>query len=195
MKEVLLILLAFFLGSIPFGFMLYRLKTGEDIRKKGSGNIGATNVLRTAGAGLGIVVAVLDISKAAAAVLIAKHFSSSILVISAAALAAIAGHCFTPFLKFKGGKGVACLVGSFLILSPKSLLVGLGLFFLAIALTRMVSVGSLTLALTLPFLSLLIYGEKWFFFAQLVAAVIIFYRHRENIKRILEKRENVLRFK
>ncbi len=195
MREVISIVAAFFLGSIPFGYILYRWHTGEDIRKKGSGNIGATNVARVAGLRLGLLVAVLDIAKAASGVALAGYLTDSPTIMAAAAFAAIAGHSFTPFLGWKGGKGVACLVGSFLLLTPLSLGAGLIVFILVIALTRMVSAGSMIMSLSLPILTLLIYSSPTFAIAQIAAAAVIILRHRDNIKRIMEGRENKLRFK
>ncbi len=195
MKEAISIAAAFLLGSIPFGYILYRWRTGEDIREKGSGNIGATNVARVAGFRLGLLVAVLDIAKAASGVALAGYLTGSPSVMAAAAFAAIAGHSFTPFLGWKGGKGVACLVGSFLLLTPLSLAAGLIVFILVIAATRMVSAGSMIMSLSLPIFTFLLYSSPPFIVAQIAAAAVIILRHRDNIKRIMEGRENKLRFK
>jgi len=184
----LLYFLSFWAGSIPFAYILFRIFRSEDIRKKGSGNVGATNVLRSGGVGLGVAVAILDISKAAIPTYICLHYYGQIPA-AICGLLAVIGHCFTPFLKFNGGKGVAAFVGSSLFVSPISLLVSLILFFSSAIFTGMVSVGSLLLAASLPIFSWIFYHSIKLAAVQLIATAVIYYRHRENIKNILWRRE------
>ncbi len=180
--------LAFWSGSIPFAYILFRIFRKEDIRKKGSGNVGATNVLRSGGIALGVAVAVLDISKAAIPTYFCLHYYGQIPA-AICGLMAVLGHCFTPFLKFNGGKGVAAFVGSSLFVSPLSLLVSLILFLGSALFTGMVSVGSLILAASLPILSWIFYHSIELAAVQLIASAVIYYRHRENIRNILRRRE------
>src|SRR5205807_6491620 len=123
MIALLILPIAYLLGAIPFGYLLVKWKTGDDVRKAGSGNIGATNVLRTTGRVAGIATLLLDIAKGYAAVWIAGRLTgNSELAMSAAALAVMAGHAYPVFLRFQGGKAVASFVGAFLRLTPLPLL-------------------------------------------------------------------------
>ncbi len=181
------LLLSFLSGSVPFAYILYRVFRGEDIRKRGSGNVGATNALRAGGPGIGLAVAALDISKAAVPVYLALSQGREFAF--ACGLAAVAGHCFTPWLGFKGGKGVATYVGASLVSTPLSALAGLGLFLLAALFSGMVSVGSLSFALAVPVASFLFYRSKVLMALQILASLVVIYRHRGNIGRILGGKE------
>src|SRR6185369_16001249 len=129
MIPILVLGAAYLIGAIPFGYLLVKWKSGEDVRSKGSGNIGATNVLRTTGRAAGVITLLLDIAKGTLAVWIADHFTNgSPLWMSAAALAVMAGHAYPVFLNFHGGKAVASFVGAFLYLTPLPLLATLILF-------------------------------------------------------------------
>src|SRR5262249_53965434 len=140
---------AYFLGAIPFGYLLVKWKTGGDVRSSGSGNIGATNVLRTSGRLAGVVTLLLDIGKGYLAVWIAERLSGNCLCATcAAALAVMAGHAFPIFLGFKGGKAVASFVGAFLRLTPIPLAAVLAVFLITVAVTRHISVGSIIGAAT-----------------------------------------------
>src|SRR5438876_519389 len=144
---------AYLLGSIPFGYLLikYVFTSGEDVRRIGSGGIGATNVSRRAGWRGGLLTYVFDVAKGAAAVLLMRQVESSDYVwIGAAAVAAIAGHIFPVFLKFKGGKGVATGVGVYLVLAPYAVLTTLGLWILIVYLWRYVSLGSILATAAVP---------------------------------------------
>ncbi len=186
MKAIFLAL-SFLSGSIPFAYLLYRWFRGEDIRKKGSGNVGATNVLRSGGVGIGLAVAVLDISKAALPVYLALPQGREFAF--ACGLAAVLGHCFTPWLGFNGGKGVATYVGASLVSSPLSALAGLGAFLVGAVFSGMVSVGSLILVLAVPVASFFLYRSPGLSLLQALASLVVIYRHRGNIKRILQGRE------
>src|ERR1700744_5291905 len=156
MRDVSLSLLwlplaGYLLGSIPFGILLTRLFGGGDIRAAGSGNIGATNVTRVAGPIPGILTLILDGLKGAAAVLLAAHFSgSSAMWMTVSGVAALIGHCFPVWLKFKGGKGVATAAGMFLALCWPAALGAIGIFVLVVIFSRFVSLGSIAAAAAMP---------------------------------------------
>src|SRR6202047_3284030 len=144
MTPLLVLVAAYLVGGIPFGYLLVKLKTGEDVRSKGSGNIGATNVLRTTGRAVAVITLLLDIVKGFAAVwLMAWASGDSPIWMSAAALAVMAGHAFPVFLKFKGGKAVASFVGAFLCLTPAAVAVETIVFVVIVAWTRHISLGSI----------------------------------------------------
>ncbi len=182
-------LLGYLLGSIPFGYLITRLVAGRDIRREGSGNIGATNVSRALGWKGGVATMVLDVAKGAAPVALAAHFDPHPLVAGAAGLAAVLGHCYPLFLGFRGGKAVATSLGVFLVLAPLPCLAAAGVFVLTIALTRYVSLGSLLAAAAFPFL-LLLFGkpEATAVMAACIAGLIV-WRHRENIGRLVRGEE------
>ncbi len=195
MTAVLVLAIAYLLGAIPFGYLLVRLKTGRDVRGLGSGNIGATNVLRTTSRGLGIVTLLLDIGKGFLAVWIAARLmDGSPLWTSAAALAVMAGHAFPVFLKFRGGKAVASFVGAFLYLAPLPLAAILAIFVAVVAATRYISLGSIAGAVALPFAAWLMHRPMPVVAAAAIAGVFIVWRHRENIARLRAGKESVLSF-
>jgi glycerol-3-phosphate acyltransferase PlsY len=190
--QPLILLTAYLLGSIPFGYWMVRLFKGVDVRKKGSGNIGMTNVWRVAGPGWGIATLVLDIAKAALAIWIARRFApenDAVVVLSG--LAVLLGNIFSVFLKFKGGKGIGVSVGVFFSLLPLESAVGTGFFLLALLFTRMISVGSLLGVTSMALLTLYHQrGLNWYSGLALAAMAMIWWTHRENIKRIVKGTEN-----
>jgi acyl phosphate:glycerol-3-phosphate acyltransferase len=196
MTPLLALLCAYLIGGIPFGYILVRLKTGKDVRAMGSGNIGATNVLRTAGRGAGSVVLLLDILKGWLAVFLAAWLTGGdILWTSMAALAVIVGHAYPVFLRFQGGKAVASFVGAFLYLAPLALLSVLALFVLVVWRTRYISLGSILAAGTFPLGVWLVYHPDWpLLLASVLAGVLIIARHWSNIERLRAGNENVFRF-
>src|SRR5258708_17531468 len=152
MIPLLLLVCADLLGGIPFGYLLVRLRTGEDVRGLGSGNIGATNVLRTAGKGIAILTLALDIAKGFLAVwLMGKFTGEDPLWMSLAALAVLFGHAFPVFLKFHGGKAVASFIGAFLCLTPDPLLATVVIFIGTVAVSPYISFGSLVASRLFPF--------------------------------------------
>lgn len=192
------VVVAYMLGSIPFGFLLVLLICKQDIRSAGSGNIGATNVLRSGGKGLGALTFLLDASKGYAAVaiayLMAAHAGGATLQNAAAlaALFAIVGHMFPVWLGFKGGKGVATGLGVFLALSPWTALAALGIFIIVVLLTRYVSLGSILAAAALPFLALFLLPQKQTTLFRVVVfgcAALVIAKHKPNIKRLLHGAE------
>jgi glycerol-3-phosphate acyltransferase PlsY len=192
---LLALVLAYLLGAIPFGYLLVKWKTGGDVRASGSGNIGATNVLRTTGRVLGFTTLLLDIAKGYAAVWIAGWLTDGDpFWMSAAALAVVAGHAYPIFLKFKGGKAVASFVGAFLALAPWAVGAVLLIFVVVVAWTRHISMGSIIGAATFPLAVWLLLLPPWPIEAAAVfGAIFIIYKHRNNIQRLREKTEHELK--
>jgi acyl phosphate:glycerol-3-phosphate acyltransferase len=196
MTPLLVLAAAYLVGGIPFGYLLVKLKTGEDVRSKGSGNIGATNVLRTTGRGIAVLTLLLDIGKGFFAVWFAARLTgNSPEWTSAAALAVMAGHAYPVFLKFQGGKAVASFIGAFLYLTPVPLGAALVLFAIVVWATRHISMGSVVAAGSLPLAVWMIeHPPGVVLAASIVAAVFIVYRHRANIERIRAGNESVFKF-
>lgn len=194
LRQLLVIIIAYLIGSIPFGYLIVRGKGGGDIRETGSGGTGATNVSRRAGKAAGVFTLVLDALKGSIAVLLAQILSNGPDVnwtVAAAAIATIVGHIFPIWLAFRGGKGVATGVGVFLILAPVALLCAGVLFVAIVSLTRYVSLGSITAAATIP---LFVWLQTVFvepvahltplLTAAVVGALLILFAHRGNIGRL-----------
>jgi acyl phosphate:glycerol-3-phosphate acyltransferase len=190
----LAVVVAYLIGGIPFGYLLVRWKTGEDVRDKGSGNIGATNVLRTTGRAIGFTTLLLDIAKGVFAVWLAdKLTDSSPLWMSLAALAVMAGHAYPIFLKFHGGKAVASFIGAFLYLMPVPMTAVLVVFVVVVAASKQISMGSIVAAGALPLAAWMIEHPPLVeVVVALIAGVFIIVRHRANIARIRSGTENVL---
>jgi len=193
MMPVLALVAAYLIGAIPFGFLLVKWTTGADIRASGSGNIGATNVLRTAGWKTGAATLLLDIAKGYFAVWLAGRMSGdSAAWMSAAALAVMAGHAYPIFLGGKGGKAVASFVGAYLCLTPLPLAATLVVFAVMVAATRHISVGSIVGAGAFPLAVWLIsHPPLPVLLAAIVSGAFIVYRHQENMQRLRAGTENV----
>ena len=182
---------AYFLGSIPFGLILAKLFGGGDVRKSGSGNIGATNVSRVVGPLAGILTLVLDLAKGSAAVLLAERLSNeSAPWMMVAAFAALLGHCFPVWLKFKGGKGVATAAGVFLVLSPWACLIAVVLFLLVVIFWRYVSLGSISAAASMPLLMYFLWAPGHapplaVTLGTLAVVLLVIYKHRGNLHRLI----------
>ncbi len=184
---------SYLLGSIPFGYLLVRIFRGEDVRRSGSGNIGATNVSRTLPM-LGVLTLLLDALKGAAAVWLARLFAPSY-TITLAALFAVLGHMFPFWLRFRGGKGVATALGSFAVIAPGAVLVAVGIFIAVVLIFRYVSLGSI---IAVAFFPLLVYETHSYgnmpsalaFMA--IASLLIIAKHSQNIQRLLAGTENRL---
>jgi len=219
-RPAAVILIAYLLGSIPFGYLIVRSSKRADIRETGSGGTGATNVSRRAGKAAGVLTLVLDALKGAAAVVIAKlalglpifaasggpslaqAANSSVAIenvywwVAAAAIAAIVGHIFPVWLGFRGGKGVATGVGVFLVLAPLAVVFAAVLFLVIVLLTRYVSLGAIVAAATIPVLVLIQnyispHVEFWpLMTAAIVGAALIIFAHRENIARLIHRTES-----
>jgi len=196
MKGLLALAIAYAIGGIPFGLIIVKLKTGQDVRASGSGNIGATNVLRTTGRIAGILTLLLDAGKAFFAVWLADWLTGgSIAWMSFAALAVLLGHAFPVWLGFNGGKAVASFIGAFLYLAPVPLAAVLLIFLLLVAWTRYLSLGSIIAAGLFPLACWMIRHPDWpVLVVATAAAALIVWRHRANIDRIRAGNENVFRF-
>ena len=184
----------YLLGAIPFGYLIYRGKTGRDIRSEGSGNIGATNVARLAGRSAGIITLVLDVGKGYLGVMLAVWLvPANEDLRSFAALAVLVGHMYPVFLKFRGGKGVAAALGGFAALAPWAVLTTLVVFGVVVASTRYVSLGSCLAALLYPLATWVFYHPSMLQLVAAVAAVsLIIFKHRANIQRLAKGVENKL---
>jgi len=195
-NPIVALLAAYLLGAVPFGYLLVKWKTGADVRAAGSGNIGATNVLRTTGRAAGVATLLLDIGKGYLAVWLAGRLTDeSVWWMSAAALAVMAGHAFPVFLGFRGGKAVASFVGAFLRLTPVPLVAVLVVFLITVAVSRHISLGSIVAAGTFPLAVWLILHPAWpVVAAALIAGAFIVYRHQENIARLHAGNESIFRF-
>ncbi|WP_448568128.1 glycerol-3-phosphate 1-O-acyltransferase PlsY [Thermus sp.] len=188
---VLVLLLAYLFGSIPAGVLVARTY-GVDIRKVGSGNIGATNVLRTLGWGPALVVAFFDVFKGGIAVLIARALGLEGWLLGGVAVAAVLGHNYSLFLGFRGGKGVATSFGTLLFLDPVLALWTLPIGVSVMLITRYVSAGSMTGGVAAFVLSLALGRPLWEVATVFLMALLIFFTHRENLKRLQEGTERRL---
>ena len=184
MIRIVVVVLAYLIGSIPFGYLIVRGRIGADIRQTGSGGTGATNVSRRAGKAAGVVTLVLDALKGAAAVFVASRLTQNDWIVAAAAIAVIVGHIFPVWLGFRGGKGVATGAGVFLVLAPLAVLCA-GVVFLAIVFaTRYVSLGSMVGAATIPLFVWLQSDSRPLLIAAGLGALLIAFAHRGNIGRL-----------
>jgi glycerol-3-phosphate acyltransferase PlsY len=189
----LLVIVAYLLGSISFAVVLVRATTGKDIRAEGSGNAGATNVLRAHGKKLALFVALLDVAKGAAAVLLMRLLTADPLWGALAGVAAILGHVFPIFYAFRGGKGVATAVGAFVVLAPLALLCCLAVFVLVVAVTRYVSLGSvIAMVLLPPVAGLLFHAPRAVVTGAAVTALLVVFKHLGNLKRLALGQERKL---
>jgi len=188
-KAILMVLASYLAGGIPFGLIVSFALTGKDPRKVGSGNIGATNVSRSAGKKAGVITLVLDALKGLLPVLLARHLFDTPHVVALVGLAALCGHCFSPYLKLKGGKGVATGAGAFLGIAPLALVLSLAVFVVMLKWKGYVSLSSLSAAWTMPLFILLLKGPPVIAMAAAAMAAIITLRHKANIERLIAGEE------
>jgi glycerol-3-phosphate acyltransferase PlsY len=196
-KLIFLFFFSYLLGSIPFA-LLVSLPQGVDPRKEGSKNPGATNVARLLGKKWGIITFLGDSLKGIFALFIAYLFLEKIpypkeLVLAGTAFFAVLGHLFSIFLKFKGGKGVATTIGVFLVLAPKAMLISLIIFFVAVFISNYVSVGSLLATALLPLNIFLMNYSSEYSICSFFLAILIWIKHKDNIKRLLKGEEKTWR--
>ncbi len=201
---VAIVAVGYLVGGVSWAYIIGKRLYGIDVREHGSGNLGATNVFRTLGAKAAIATLVLDAAKGAAAVGFAWWLvptsvfgeSAHTWAMIAATMAAILGHSYSPYIGFRGGKGVATAAGALLVLTPYPWPFLLGMFIVVVALSRMVSLGSVVIATAYPFLCLFFYPGNWpiLIFA-FVAAALVVWRHRTNIVRIWRHEEPKISFK
>jgi acyl phosphate:glycerol-3-phosphate acyltransferase len=180
---VLVLFAAYFIGSIPFALLLAR-RWGADLRRVGSGNLGAANVMRASGVTAGVLVAALDVAKGAASVWLAERLSPNAGVPAAAGVAAVVGHIYPLWLRFRGGKGVATACGAFSVLTPAAVPPALAVFGATVWLTRYISAGSVLATLALPSIAYAIGSPASAVVAACGAAALIVFRHRSNLVRL-----------
>ncbi len=183
---------AFLLGGIPFSHLIAR-RRGVDLTTVGSGNVGATNLARALGYGLGAAGLLLDAAKGAVAVLVPRAAlgpQATPMIQALAAALVVLGHSFSPFLRFKGGKGVATGAGAFAVLAPQATLAAVGVFGVVVALTRIVGLGSVVAALALPVAALLFRADRAITTAAAVVGILVIARHRANIARLVRGTEH-----
>ena len=191
---ILIMIAIYLIAAIPTGVVIARLMGGEDVRQKGSGNIGATNFYRVAGKLAGVLTLVGDTLKGFLPLLAFKTWlEPTPTQLGIASAVAILGHCYPVYLKFKGGKGVATALGIFLVLSPKAVFFALIVFILTVTITRYISLGSVLAALSAPLVILFLNHQQPIFLATLFIAALVIWRHNSNIRRLLDGTEN--RFK
>ena len=189
-----LLAVAYLLGAVPFAYLLVRLTTGSDIRQSGSGNVGATNALR-ANRLAGVLTLLCDAGKGSLAVWLAQRYGGESWLPVAAGIAAIVGHMFPVFLRFRGGKGVATGCGAFVMLAPWAVAAVFAIFVFVVMLSRFISLGSVASAAAFPFCALLLgYGSPvvW---GCVLGSVLIIAKHRSNIRRILRGEESRFRLR
>ena len=194
------ILAAYLLGAVSFSYLIVRALRGIDIRTVGSGNAGATNVLRVAGKLPALLALVLDVGKGAAAVVALRSLGAPVPWVAAAAVAAVVGHVFPVYMAFRGGKGVATALGTLAVLTPRPTLLLVALFVVLVAATRYVSLGSVCVAVAGPLVMLLggrlgwlEPGETWpYFFASALIGGVIVVKHRANLRRLFSGEESKL---
>jgi glycerol-3-phosphate acyltransferase PlsY len=207
---IVIAIIAYLLGSIPFGYLLVRIARGTDVRASGSGNIGATNVARAGGTKLGILTLFLDALKGYVAVFLAERLAKEVFSnldpqqrpyilsgMSIAVLFAMIGHIFPAWLKFRGGKGVATGLGCFLALAPKAVLVVMAIFFAIVVVSRYVSLGSIIASAAFPLFAYLLYRQDAspaMLAATVASSALIILKHRTNIERLIGGTENRLSF-
>jgi glycerol-3-phosphate acyltransferase PlsY len=204
MTAALIILASYLLGSIPFGYLIVRAKSGGDVRETGSGGTGATNVTRRAGKGAGLLTLALDALKGSAAVVLARWLLAPDFGINwwvaACTIAVVCGHVLPVWLKFRGGKGVATGLGAFLCLAPLAVACVAVVFVIIIAATRYVSLGSIVAVALLPLFVWLLYARgaaganvEPVVAASFIGGALVIFMHRANIGRLLRDEENKLK--
>ena len=184
MESIAAIAIAYLVGSIPFAFLLSR-RSGIDLRQVGSGNIGASNVLRTSGVRAAVLAVALDAAKGSVAVLVAQPLAAGPSTSMAAGLASIIGHIYPFWLRFRGGKGVATAAGVFAVLTPSALGIAAGVFLIAVWISRYISVGSMAAAAALAIAAAAGDAPGTITAGAAVSALIILYRHRANLARVV----------
>jgi acyl phosphate:glycerol-3-phosphate acyltransferase len=184
MTDLLAVLAAYLMGSIPFAQLLSK-RRGIDLRRVGSGNVGASNVLRTLGVRPAVLAMMLDAVKGTVAVLIAQRLTNGVAAPVAAGLASMIGHVYPVWLRFRGGKGVATAAGAFAVLTPVAAVVAVGAFLLTVAVTRFISVGSMVAALTLAAWAIASDAPSIVGIGAAIGAALVLIGHRANVLRLV----------
>ncbi|MBU3113663.1 glycerol-3-phosphate 1-O-acyltransferase PlsY [Clostridium lacusfryxellense] len=196
MIVIITIVISFLFGSIPTGYLITKKVCGIDIRTKGSGNIGSTNVKRIAGTKIAIITQTIDVLKGSTPVALGIYLSRIIKLpvstntyLSIIAIATILGHDYTPFLKFKGGKGVNTSLGVFIFIAPIPTLIGLAIYFILRLCTNIVSIRSIAIGITIPIMCIITKLPISIIISTIIACVLIVFRHKDNLVRIIRKEE------
>lgn len=193
MKDIIIVIICYLIGNISFSFLLTKLKLRKDIREFGSGNAGTTNVLRVLGKKYAVMVLSGDVLKGVVAVLIGKFFGSSQIVTILCGLAVVIGHNWPALMGFRGGKGIATSIGVFLVYDPIIALICIAIGIVIIAVSKYVSLGSISGMIIFPVVNLIFSrGIQNFIYASIIAIIAI-YKHRTNIERLIKGNENKLK--
>ncbi len=187
--QAFFVIVAYLIGSIPVGLLLSKIQ-GKDPRKIGSGNIGATNVMRTAGKTAGIVTLLGDVAKGFLPVMIANYYSNSSFFVSFIGFSAFIGHLYPVYLRFKGGKGVATALGVYLAISPLAILIDILIFTSVLFKWRYVSLGSLVGTFMMPVILIILGKPYMYIILSILIGIFIFIKHRDNIRRLAKGEEN-----
>ena len=183
MEKFIVIIISYLLGAIPFAYIITRTFKGVDIREMGSGNVGTTNALRTAGKRAALAALTGDLLKGFAAAWLGMHFGGVGLA-AICSVAAVIGHCWPVFLSFEGGKGAATSAGVILYLMPKVIVVLIIVFILIIVLSRYVSLASISVAVLLPVVAIVFAEPRSYLIMSIILMILVVYKHRENIERL-----------
>ena len=193
---IITIIVSFLCGSIPTGYLLTKKLCEIDIRTKGSGNIGSTNVKRIAGTKISIITQIIDILKGIIPVILGMYLANAIKLpvstntyISIIAIAVILGHDYTPFLKFKGGKGVNTTLGAFILVAPIPTLIGVAVYFILRLFTSIVSIRSIAIGVTMPIMCIIMKLPISIVVSTTIACIIMVVRHKDNLIRIIHNEE------
>lgn len=187
--QAFFVIVAYLIGSIPVGLLLSKIQ-GKDPRNIGSGNIGATNVMRTAGKTAGIVTLLGDVAKGFLPVMIANYYSNSSFFVSFIGFSAFIGHLYPVYLRFKGGKGVATALGVYLAISPLAILIDILIFTSVLFKWRYVSLGSLVGTFMMPVILIILGKPYMYIILSILIGIFIFIKHRDNIRRLAKGEEN-----
>ena len=193
---IITIMISFLFGSIPTGYFITKKMCGIDIRTKGSGNIGSTNVKRIVGAKIAIITQAIDVLKGAIPVALGIYLSRIIKLpvsansyLSIIAIAAILGHDYTPFLKFKGGKGVNTTLGAFIFIAPIPTLTGVAVYFILRLFIKIVSIRSIAIGITIPIMCFITKLPISIIISTTIACALLLFKHKDNLVRIIRKEE------
>lgn len=196
MIVILTLIISFLFGSIPTGYLISKKIYGIDIRTKGSGNIGSTNVKRIVGKKASLSTQIVDIAKGMIPVVVGIYLSSVINLpisksayLSSIAIMAILGHDYTPFLRFKGGKGVNTTLGAFIFITPIATLIAVAVYFILRLFTNIVSIRSISIGITIPAICIIMKLPIPIIISTIIAAILIVIRHKDNLIRIIKKEE------
>lgn len=193
---IITIIISFLCGSIPTGYLISKKLRGIDIRTKGSGNIGSTNVRRIVGTKLSIITQIIDVLKGIVPVILGIYLAKTIKLpistntyISIIAIAVILGHDYTPFLVFKGGKGVNTTIGAFILIAPVPTLIGIAVHFILRLFTSIVSIRSIAIGVTIPIACIIMKLPIPIVVSTIITCILMIFRHKDNLIRILHNEE------